>query len=82
MLTPTKDKLVPAGSSAPEILDLAERRLSQSARRSCAAPPSLLPAFLPVATTDLYLAAARAGRQQVMQWRRQWRIWRAAKSGV
>jgi phytoene synthase len=43
-------------------------------------PKSLLPALLPLALAELYLAAARAGRSGVPQWRRQWRLWRASRS--
>jgi phytoene synthase len=82
LLKPERDKLIPVGSTAPEMQELAARRLAQARVAVAQLPQSLLPAFLPVATTELYLAAARDGRPQVMQWRRQWRIWRAAKSGV
>jgi phytoene synthase len=47
-------------------------------------PPALAPAFLPLALTDLYLAALERQRDpftplEVPQWRRQWRLWRAAR---
>ena len=80
MITPQHGKLIPPGSSRETVLALAEQRLSQARAAIAALPLSLMPAFLPAATTQIYLGAARAGRTYVPQWRRQWRIWRAAKS--
>lgn len=81
MLTRAREKLVPQGLAEADVLALARKRLAEARDAAATLPQSLWPAFLPLATTELYLAAAEAGRQQVPQWRRQWRIWRAAKSG-
>ena len=62
------------------MLSLAEMRLNEARTVLEQMPKSLLPALLPLALAELYLAAARAGRSAVPQWRRQWRLWRASRS--
>jgi phytoene synthase len=47
-------------------------------------PPAVAPAFLPLALTDLDLAHLARQRDpfkpvEIAQWRRQWRLWRAAR---
>ena len=59
-------------------------RTHLTACRQIAIPSALAPAFLPVAITDLYLARLERQRDpfkplEVPQWRRQWRLWRAAR---
>ena len=74
------EKLVPVGRSRADVLSLAEMRLNEARTVLEQMPKSLLPALLPLALAELYLAAARAGRSDVPQWRRQWRLWRASRS--
>jgi len=62
------------------MLALATARFEEARTALRDVPKQLLPAFLPAAVTPLYRDAARAGRRDVPQWRRQWRIWRAARS--
>jgi len=62
------------------LLNLAVRRYAEAREAIAGLPRGLLPAFLPVATVELYLKVARKGGGSVPQWRRQWRIWRAAAS--
>lgn len=81
MLTRQREKLVPQGLTDADVLALARKRLAEARDAAATLPQSLLPALLPLATTELYLTAAEGGRPQVPQWRRQWRIWRAANSG-
>lgn len=80
MVSPQREKLVPPSSSDGEVLAFAESRLAEARRAIAALPKSLLPVFLPLATAGLYLKAARKGLRHVPQWRRQWHIWRAARS--
>ena len=81
MLSAQRQKLVPTSSTDELVLELAARRLDEARRAIASLPQLLMPAFLPLATAELYLAAATGGRQHVPQWRRQWRIWRASRSG-
>lgn len=63
------------------MLALANTRFDEARSALKDVPKQLLPAFLPAAVTPLYSDAARAGRRDVFRkWRRQWRIWRAARS--
>ena len=81
MLSAQRQKLVPTSSTDELVLELAAWRLDEARRAIASLPQLLMPAFLPLATAELYLAAATGGRQHVPQWRRQWRIWRASRSG-
>jgi 15-cis-phytoene synthase len=78
MLSPAAGKWVPEGSSVADVLELAERRRAEAALAIAKLPASLRPVFLPQALVPLYLNYARAGKFSVPQWRRQWRLWRAA----
>jgi 15-cis-phytoene synthase len=66
--------------SGEQITALAERRLAEARTAIAKLPRQLLPTFLPVALTELYLSASSRGKS-VPQWKRQWRLWRAARSG-
>ena len=66
---------------------LASDRLLEARRRRGDVPDAALPAFLPLALVEDYLAVMeRTGLSvldrvpEVPQWRRQWRLWRAARS--
>lgn len=71
---------MPLPGDRRDVLGLATKRLAQARDAITELPKTVLPAFLPVATTELYLKAAAKGGAEVAQWRRQWRIWRAASS--
>lgn len=64
----------------------ARRHLARIAEMSRNIPESIWPAFLPLAPLRPWLAAMERTRYdpyqppELPQWRRQWRIWRAAKS--
>ncbi len=80
MCVAPSEKLVPVGGNRADVLSLAQTRLDEARLASKQIPKSLLPALLPLALAEHYLAAARAGRTDVPQWRRQWRLWRASRS--
>lgn len=69
-----------------ELRDVAGRRLDEARALSRSVPRAVLPAFLPIALVDLYLARLRASAgpgmlkavHDVPQFRRQWRLWRCA----
>jgi len=82
-----------AGRVTPSIVD-ALRELREQARaqakiareRLREVPPAALPAFLPLALADAYLARMDATDYdpfrtpvEIPQWRRQWTLWRAAR---
>jgi 15-cis-phytoene synthase len=65
-----------------ELRQIARTHLATYAR--IAVPSGLAPAFLPAALTELYLTRLDRQRDpfkplEVPQWRRQWRLWRAAR---
>jgi phytoene synthase len=67
---------------------LASERLAQARAERHAIPDAALPAFLPLAVVESYLARMeRLGVRvldeivDVAQWRRQWRLWRMARQG-
>jgi phytoene synthase len=67
---------------------LASERLFQARRHHGDVPAAALPAFLPLALVEDYLAVMeRSGLAvleivpEVPQWRRQWRLWRMARRG-
>ncbi len=66
--------LVPDGMTIADLQTHARKRLAEA--RACVLPKSLMPVFLPVALTELYLDTNR----HVGHLRRQWRLWRAAKN--
>jgi phytoene synthase len=84
-----------AGRSGPGLLAaLSElrghirRRLAEAKERLEAAPPAIAPAFLPLTLVEPYLARMERPDYEpfrtpveVPQWRRQWRLWRAARAG-
>jgi phytoene synthase len=72
----------PVGVTRAALVGLSRKRLDEFRGLAAALPRQILPAFLPVALTELYLSAAEQGPAQVSQWRRQWRLWRAAKSEI
>lgn len=79
-LSPRSERWQPPGKTRDDMLALATTRFEEARSALKDVPKHLLPAFLPAAVTPLYSDAARAGRRDVPQWRRQWRIWRAARS--
>jgi phytoene synthase len=84
------EEIFAAQVSAPLLAALAEMRalarkhLAVAQAKLLAAPPEILPAFLPVALVGPQLGIMeRAGYQpfapqQIASWRRQWQLWRAA----
>jgi 15-cis-phytoene synthase len=71
-----------------KLASLAAERLRQARQHRGDIPSAALPAFLPLALVEDYLAAIeRAGLTileqvpEVPQWRRQWRLWRMARRG-
>jgi 15-cis-phytoene synthase len=67
-------KFLPSDCTAEQAAGLARRRLQQSRAQQLSS--NLLPVFLPVTTTELYL---RRMDTPVPAWRRQWAIWRSAR---
>jgi 15-cis-phytoene synthase len=70
-----------------ELRAVARRNLHAFAARSAALPAASAPAFLPVALVRLYLDRMErrdydpfATPVEVAQWRRQWTLWRAART--
>ena len=73
---------LPQAMSVEEAVGHAENRLSQAMTLLPGLPKSVLPAFLPVSLTGLYLrkiAAAPEAPLQVSAMRRQWYMWWMAK---
>ena len=66
-------KFIPPGESIASVAQLVRKRLQEARREPV--PPSLLPAVLPAALSELYLA----GRPSAL--RSQWVMWRAARRG-
>jgi 15-cis-phytoene synthase len=66
-------KLLPPGKSLEDLKNLVRKRLAEA--RLELVPPALLPAVLPACLTDLYLRGTHSAL------RRQWTMWRAARSG-
>jgi phytoene synthase len=64
-------KFLPKGETTANLQALAKARLDQL--RLIKITPNLFPAFLPVSLTELYLKSSTPA-----QWRKQWRMWRAA----
>ena len=69
-----------------ELADLAVTHHGEAARLTASAPASACPALLPLALVPLTLDRIRGDADpfrrsnSVPQWRRQWRLWRAARS--
>ena len=77
-----RDPFLPQGMSVREAIGHAENRLSQAMTLLPGLPRPLLPAFLPVSLTGLYLkkiAAASDAPLAVSPLRRQWHMWWTAK---
>lgn len=72
---PNHEKFLPPDETDESLRDLARSRLAEFRREKL--PRNLLPVFLPAALTETYLAA---GPKPVPQWKRQWRLWRAART--
>jgi 15-cis-phytoene synthase len=70
------------GAAAQELSTLAVEHFE--AARACGQrlDESARIAMLPAATLPLYLAALRAQKEEPSPWRRQWRLWRAARNGL
>jgi 15-cis-phytoene synthase len=68
-------KFLPTGRSIEDLTDLSRTRLSAAQAQKLSS--NLLPVFLPIATTRLYL---KQPGSVVPAWRRQWAIWRAARA--
>jgi phytoene synthase len=67
---------------------VARRHLDAARADMAVVPPPIVPAFLPVALVPLYLAAMERPDYDplttvvdVPQWRKLWRLWRAARRG-
>jgi phytoene synthase len=73
-------KLTPPGQDHASLVHIAEQRLAEARQAVAEIPKSLLPAFLPLALARLDLAAVQQGKSRAPQWRRQWCLWRAARS--
>lgn len=73
-------KLTSPQQSREDLMVLAEKRLAEANDAVAGLPRQLFPAFLPLSIAGLYLNAAKQGRTNVPQWRRQWRLWRAART--
>lgn len=73
-------KLVPPGETRATMQALARRRLAEFRTSLAEVPRSLWPVYLPVALTELYLKRSEQGPAEVPQWRRQWWLWRAART--
>jgi phytoene synthase len=70
-----------------ELRDKIRERLRQARLLAWTIKPAVMPAFLHVALTQSYLAKLDERRNAVMksgaeiaQWRKQWALWKAAKS--
>ena len=77
-----RDPFLPEGMSVSEAVAHAESRLAQAMMLRPALPKALLPAFLPVSLTGLYLkqiAKAPGGPMPVSPLRRQLTMWWAAR---
>jgi 15-cis-phytoene synthase len=68
------DKFIPPSHSLSDLKSHAAQRLAELRRLEVS--KTVLPVFLPVSLCDLYLKATGP----VPQWKRQWRLWRAAQS--
>jgi 15-cis-phytoene synthase len=66
--------LVPEGETVSSLSELSRKHLA--AARSRQIPAQLLPAFLHVALTEVFLERPR---KTPSQWRMQWQLWRAAR---
>jgi 15-cis-phytoene synthase len=66
--------LIPVGESLTSLTEHASKRLSEA--RAANVPLQLLPAFLHVSLTELFLA--NPGKAP-SSWRMQWHLWRAAR---
>jgi len=77
-----RDPFLPEGLSVREAIGHAENRLAQAMTLLPGLPKPVLPAFLPVSLTGLYLkkiAAAPDAPLQVSPLRRQWHMWWTAR---
>jgi phytoene synthase len=72
-------------SALAELRQRAREHLAKARGLVESAPATVLPAILPVASAGLLLGRLEAGERdpfapvEVAQWRRQWRLWRAAR---
>jgi 15-cis-phytoene synthase len=71
---PDDSKFIAKGESRASLDEIARKRLAEL--RQIKLPRNLLPVFLPVTLCESYLFA---GRRPIPQWKRQWRLWRAAR---
>jgi 15-cis-phytoene synthase len=69
----SEPKFIPPGETIGTLQALARERLQQA--RQIKFPQSLLPVVLPAALTELYINGSPSALK------RQWRLWRAARSG-
>jgi 15-cis-phytoene synthase len=67
------EKFTPQDATTDSLKQLALKRLSEA--RAFEMPPELLPALLPASLTELYIRGSTSAL------RKQWRIWRASRSG-
>jgi phytoene synthase len=80
----SSDGLIAALSSLRE---LAAQRYEEARAATSETAPTVIAAWLPVALMPLYLRALQRGEQEpfrpveVPQWRRQWVLWRTARTG-
>ncbi len=74
-LATSADKCVPVGMEKTILVAHARKRLHEARAAINALPKDVFPVFLPVAVSELYLDAD----SQPLQWRRQWKLWRAAR---
>ena len=78
LLTRFGDRHLPPGLSRNDAAALARKRLAEARELQQAIPVAALPAFLPVALTELYLAR-QDGSVAPSALRRQFTLWRAAR---
>jgi phytoene synthase len=75
----------PLLAALAEMRELARQHLAAALAKLQAAPPEILPAFLPVALVGPQLRRMERANyepyalQQIAPWRRQWQLWRAAR---
>jgi 15-cis-phytoene synthase len=70
----------PVNVDKQALAQLAEKRLAEFRVLQSEVPKKIWPVFLPAALTSLYLAAVISDKSEVPQWRKQWRLWRAAQA--
>lgn len=76
------ERFVPRDKTRADVIALAGQRFEEARGALASLPLMLMPIFLPLALVPGDLDAARRGTPRAARWKRQWRIWRAARSGL